>query len=108
MPVRSREDRIAYLQTLLEKEPGDPFTNYTLGLEYAALQDLDKAASLLEQALTSDPDYVPAYHQLALICLRMERKEEALTLLQTGMRIAKKVGDDHAFKEMLSLTDELI
>jgi tetratricopeptide (TPR) repeat protein len=101
------QTRLEALQQFLEKEPNDPFTRYAIALEYASLNDFQKAAASLEELIKSDPDYVPAYQQLGSIFARLDRKEEALKALDLGIQIAMANGDLHAAQEMKDAVEEM-
>jgi tetratricopeptide (TPR) repeat protein len=102
-----REDRIAKLREVLEREPDDSFTRYALALEYAGLGEKESATLLLKEVLQRDPSYVPAYHQLGLLLDQCGRREEAVNVLKEGIRYASGRGDHHAAGEMRELLAQL-
>ena len=99
--------RIDSLKKFLEAEPGDTFAHYAIGLEYASLQELQPAIEKFEEVITLDPNYVPAYHQLGLLFAKVNRKIDALKILEKGIEIAALCGDTHAKAEMAEAIDEL-
>jgi tetratricopeptide (TPR) repeat protein len=99
--------RLEALQKFLEKEPNDSFTRYAIALEYASLNDPHKAVSSLEELIKSDRDYVPAYQQLGSILAGLDRKKEALKILEQGVQIATTNGDLHAAQEMKDAVEEI-
>ena len=92
--------RIDHLLSMLEKEPGDLFLNYALGMEYA--NDLSKVADAESQfkiVLGLDPNYVPAYYQLGKLLASVLRIPEALEYYKTGLEKAKLQKNNKAINE---------
>lgn len=88
------------LQQMLQDSPDDAFLLYGLAMEHQSSEEWDDALATLDRVVTVDPDYVPAYFQKGQILARLERTEEARSSLQSGIAVARKVGDDHAVGEM--------
>ncbi|MEX2116615.1 MAG: tetratricopeptide repeat protein [Bacteroidota bacterium] len=102
-----RNDRIAQLKEFLENDPNDSFTRYALALEYAALGETPVAVSLFLDVLERDPAYVPAYQQLGFQYQKLDRKAEAIQVLQRGIEVAHERNDTHAQREMQDALDEI-
>lgn len=81
--------RLQYIQEMLEKEPNDSFLQYALSLEYAKLNDIEKAIELLEQLITKDSDYLGAYYQLGKYYEQVGKTQHAEGIYQKGILIAK-------------------
>ena len=102
-----REDRIAKLKALLERESNDSFIRYALALEYAAANEPAQALALLEDLVHRDPSYVPAYQQLGYLYQKLGRREEAVSAFRRGMEIATQQDEPHARSEMQDALDDM-
>jgi tetratricopeptide (TPR) repeat protein len=99
--------RMQTLEAFLRQNPRDPFTHYAIALEYESLEQFDQAIEKFCTVLTIDPNYVPAYHQLGLLYIQLERTSDAIATLGDGIRVAERNGDAHARSEMQEVLDEL-
>jgi tetratricopeptide (TPR) repeat protein len=95
-----RAGRIDMLLSMLEKEPGDLFLNYALGLEYANdLATVADAESQFKIVLGLDENYIPAYYQLGKLFQSLLRTPEAIQYYKTGLEKAKEKKDNKAVNE---------
>ncbi len=99
--------RLDSLLQMLEKDPEDSFLLYGIALEYNSVKDYTNAEHYLKKILNSNPDYVPAYMQLALLMENLNKIEEAKDYYLIGITAAKKTNDTKAAKEMEAFLDEL-
>ncbi len=99
--------RIEQLEKFLKITPEDPFLYHALALEYLKKEDWSKADAYFSHNLNNHGDYIPTYYHLAVLYLNQGREEEASDLLEKGLMIAKSAGDDHAYREMKSLWEEV-
>ena len=102
-----KEQRIGKLKALLEQDPNDSFSRYALALEYAGANDSNQALVLLEDHVTRDPSYVPAYQQLGYLYEKLGRLQNAAAAFNKGIEIAVQQGDRHAQSEMQDALDSL-
>jgi Tfp pilus assembly protein PilF len=102
-----KEDRIAKLKALLERESNDSFSRYALALEYAGANEPAQALALLEDLVQRDQSYVPAYQQLGYLYQKLGRMEEAISAFRRGMEIAAQQDDQHARREMQDALDDM-
>jgi tetratricopeptide (TPR) repeat protein len=70
------------------------------GGEYLKLDQPDKAAEHLRQAVTKDPKYSAAWKLLGKALADSGRKEEAIKAYEDGIKVAEEKGDKQAAKEM--------
>lgn len=85
---------------MLEREPGDLFLNYALGLEYAKdLQSVADAEAQFKIVLDINKDYIAAYYQLGQLFEKTERPEEALQFYQEGLTLARTQKNNKAINE---------
>ena len=101
------DQRIAKLKEFLANDPNDPFTRYALALEYAGKGDTERAVSMLEALIQSDPKYIPAYQQLGYAYQKLGRSDDAKEIFSRGIQAATQAGDLHARSEMQEALDEL-
>jgi len=88
------------------EDPTDPFNRYALALELAKT-DKPKAKEIFDQLILSNPDYVPAYYQAALLYLELMLNDEATKMIEAGIIQAKKQNNLKAASELRSLVDEM-
>jgi Tfp pilus assembly protein PilF len=101
-------DRIEKLNDMLRQHPDDGFLRHALGLEYVKKGEDVKARALFSSVLEIDPDYVGTYYHLAALLIRNGEKDEAVRLCETGLAACKRAGDDHAWRELNSMYEDLI
>jgi tetratricopeptide (TPR) repeat protein len=92
--------RLQLLLGLLTDQPKDSFVLFALAKEYEKLGQNESALVFYERLQAADPDYVGLYYHLGKLHERAERIDAAVTVYQSGMLVAKKVGDQHAFAEL--------
>lgn len=95
------------LEALLVESPEDAFLRYALALAYAAEGDRPAACARLAALLESDPQYVPAYFQLAQLHVEQGKSDLAKPVLARGIETARRAGDSHAEGEMRGLLEQL-
>lgn len=99
--------RLDDLRALHAEFPLDPFTHYSLALEYANAGQAEVAIAELRQLVAVKPDYIPAHQMLGQTLLRQGRVEEARAALEQGIEAASKAGNLHAATEMRGLLEEM-
>lgn len=101
-------ERIKKLQAMLEQQPGDGFLQHALALEYVKLGDDDSAGLVFKALLERDPGYVGSYYHYASLLARKGHKAEALTICEQGLEACKRGGDDHAWRELNTIYEDLL
>ena|SRR5215510_11107917 len=104
MSEPSRKQRI--LDMLLDA-PDDPELRYMLAMEYAGEGNDAQAVRCFEELIAIDPNYAPAYHMGARTLVRLDRIDEAKTMLERGIPAALAQGNQHAAGEMQELLASL-
>jgi Flp pilus assembly protein TadD len=92
--------RIDALLALLERGQDSALLRFSLGTEYAAIDDQDRAIGHLQQAVAMDRHYSAAWKALGRTLAAAGRDEEARSAFRTGIEVAGKKGDRQAAKEM--------
>ncbi len=100
-------DRLAAFAEILAADPANSFARYGLAMEHLSQGQPDAALAEFARTIEHNPDYVPAYQMSAQTLVKMNRSEEAVTLLQQGLTAAARTGNAHAASEMQGLLDEL-
>ena len=104
MTDKSRKEQI---EEMLAAEPGDAFLLYALAMEYVSAGDDEAALAEFNRLLTDSPDYVPGFLQAGQALIRLGRHGEARSILQRGIDVARRTGDDHAAEEMAEFLHSL-
>ena len=99
--------RLEKLQDLLALDPGDSFTRYAIGLEFAKAENYSEAIRVLEDLRVRDPGYVPTYYMLAGYYHHTGNDASAKLIYQEGISVARSTGDRHAMSELQSALDGL-
>ena len=93
-------ERMEKLRAMLEKDAGDPFLLFAMGMEHKKLGQTAEAVEWFRKTLAKDPGYSVAYHQAALAYEDAGELEQAKQLYREGIAVARRKGDDHAAGEM--------
>jgi Tfp pilus assembly protein PilF len=101
-------DRTERILDMLRHQPGDAFLQHALALEYIKQGADDKAEAAFRALLAADPGYVGSYYHLASLLVRMGQNDEALKVCETGLAACKQAGDDHAYRELNTIYEDLI
>jgi tetratricopeptide (TPR) repeat protein len=93
-------ERLEKLKGMLEKQPGDAFLLYGVGLELKKLGQLEEAMGYLDRVTGVDRNYCYAYHQKGLIFEAQGDVEGAKKAYRDGIEAAVRSGDGHAKGEI--------
>jgi tetratricopeptide (TPR) repeat protein len=74
------------LRAIVDDSPGNAGAHYFLGAIAVAEKNWEEAKQQFQRALRYDPDFEPAYHDLATTHLTLENPVEALATLETLRR----------------------
>ena len=88
------------LEAMLARGQDSALLRYSLGGEYLKLEQFDKAAEHLRQAVAKDPKYSAAWKLLATALADAGYKDEAIKAYEDGITVAEEKGDKQAAKEM--------
>ncbi len=92
--------RLEQLELLARKDPGDPFVQYAIALEYVSSNRLEEAAGILERLMEASPDYTAGYHQAGRVYEKLDRDDEARRCYERGIVVAQRQGDAKDLDEM--------
>lgn len=100
----SRREKI---ESLLQDSPEDVFLNYALAMELIKESEISKAREVFAKVRKLDADYVPAYFQEAQALAQENEIDEARFILEKGIEVARRTGDNHALGEMTDFAETL-
>jgi hypothetical protein len=100
---------MAQIEEMLAQDPDDAFLRYGLAMEHASSGDDAACAEVLRDliARSAAKPYVPAFLQAGQALIRLDRVDEAASILRTGVDAARRAGDLHAQGEMQGLLDSI-
>jgi hypothetical protein len=93
----SRREKI---ESMLADEPGDTFLRYSLAMELEKVGEHEASLAKFAELTRDDTPYVPAYFMAGQQLARLNRVEEARSILRDGIEAARVQGDGHAAGEM--------
>ena len=93
-------DRIASFKTFITQRPQDPFPRYGLAMEHKTRGELAEAWTVFSELLQAFPDYVPSYLMAGGTLVALGNKDKAIEVLQKGIEVATRRGDQHARREL--------
>ena len=99
--------RISTLHEILVQDPNNAIARYGLAMEYANSGKTELALEQFRKLLSSNPDYPAGYFMAAQTLVKVNRTDEARTMLESGIAAAQRKGDSHAVGEMQGMLDEL-
>jgi Tfp pilus assembly protein PilF len=91
---------IANLEKLLGTPRDGALLRFSLGMAYLKMENTEKAAGYLRDAVARDPAYSAAWRALGKALEAAGRAADALEAYRSGIAAAQKKGDKQAEKEM--------
>lgn len=88
------------IEAMLADDPADTFLRYSLAMELDKEGDHHQSLAKFAELTRDDPPYVPAFFMAAQQLARLNRSDEARTILQDGIAAATQQHDQHAAREM--------
>jgi hypothetical protein len=93
----SRREKI---EAMLADDPADTFLRYSLAMELDKEGNHDASLAKFSELTHNVPPYVPAFFMAGQKLVRLDRVEDARTILRNGIEAARAQGDSHAAGEM--------
>lgn len=93
-------DRLAKLQSMMQKNPRDPFLHYGVGMELKKLRQFSDAVAAFRAAAEVDPAYAYAYYQIGQTLELAGDVTGARAAYEQGIAAAQSAGDAHARGEI--------
>lgn len=94
------DNRLDQLRSFYEEDPEDPFTRFALAQEHLKQGHIERARSLFEALVETDPDYVGTYYHLGKLYERLDRTDDALDTYEQGIEVAREQGEQKALSEL--------
>lgn len=94
--------RLEELRNFLAETPNDPFLKYAITMEHKKLGENMKVDEGFADLITNHSDYVGSYYHYAKFLEEQGELEKSLTIYQLGLEVAKRVGNRHAYNELLA------
>ncbi|MGN6568586.1 MAG: hypothetical protein ACTHJ0_11565 [Flavipsychrobacter sp.] len=101
-------DRIERLKAFLKDSPNDSFLRHALALEYIKIGNEAGAKQMFENNLAADEAYVATYYHLGKLLERIGAQQDAITIYEKGMQVAKTAGDMHSYNELQAAYEDLV
>lgn len=88
------------IEAMLVDDPTDTFLRYSLAMELDKEGENDLSLEKLAELTRDDPPYVPAFFMSGQQLVRLNRVNEARSVLRDGIEQARQQNDSHAAGEM--------
>jgi Tfp pilus assembly protein PilF len=100
-------DKAAMLNEILQQDPQNAFARYGLAMEYAGRGDAATAMAEFDRLLEYHPDYTAGYFMAAQTLAKTGDNDRAKAYLEKGLASAQRTGNQHAYREMQAMLDDL-
>lgn len=97
------KQRLHMFEQVLALDPDDMLANNGAGECYVQLGQWQEALPHLEKAIKAKPSYTQVYLNMTSALSGLKEYEQALVMLEVGMRVAAKNGDMMPLKQMQGL-----
>src|SRR3989442_11695815 len=93
-------ERVAKLRALLDRDPDDPTSWFTLGRALLELSRWREAIDAFRHAVARNPRYTAAHRDLGRALLEAGEVAEAARVLRSALELARESGDLQTGREM--------
>lgn len=100
-------NRRSQIEAMLIEEPHDIFLRYSLAMELEKEGEHDASLAKLTELMEEDTPYVPAFFMAGQQLARLDRLDDAKSVLRNGIDQAQQSGDSHAAAEMSEFLQNL-
>ena len=94
------QERLTAFQKFAALRPDDPFTRYSLAMQYRSMGLLEEAVREFQELGRRTPDYVPTWLMLGQALETLGRGAEAAQAYQDGIAAAIRQSNHHARSEL--------
>jgi tetratricopeptide (TPR) repeat protein len=101
------QDRIAQFRKMAQDDPENELGHFRLGQLLMEDNQFEDAARSFQRTLVLSPAFSKVYHLLAQCQLKLGRRDEAVTTLKEGFKVADQRGDKMPREDMAKLLAEL-
>jgi tetratricopeptide (TPR) repeat protein len=99
-------NRIEQFKKMAEADPSNEIGHFSLGREYVAIGQYESAVHSLQRVIELNPNISKAYQLLGQSLLKLNRRDEAITALTAGVKLADTRGEIPPRNEMVQLLKE--
>ncbi|MCL4784989.1 MAG: hypothetical protein KJZ70_18330 [Bryobacterales bacterium] len=99
--------RLEKIREMLTQNPTDSFLLYALANEYKNAGDLTQAIAGYRHLMSVNPDYVASYYHCGQTLEAAGDAKAAAATYDTGIEVARRIGDMHALSELQGVRDLL-
>jgi len=92
--------RLEKIEAMLVDEPDDVFLRYSRAMELDKAGEHERSLAGLRELCEGTAPYVPAFFMSGQQLTRLDRVEEARSVLRAGIESARSQNDSHAAAEM--------
>jgi len=82
LKANDRKNAILQLKAIIVEKPTNPSAYYYLGSIYFEEKDYERAAEFLQRTLILNPDFEPAYYDIAAALINANKPDDALKVLE--------------------------
>ena len=100
-------DKIEKLKEMISKFPNDCFSRHALAMELLKIGNIEDAVHEMEELLLVDPNYVGTYYHLAKAYEKLQQYNNALEVLERGIKVAMARAAHHDLRELNGALDHL-
>ena len=94
------EERLAAFQKFAAARPDDPFTRYSLAMQYRSMGRLAEAVEAFRELARRAPDYVPTWLMLGQALEALGQGGDAAQAYRAGIAAATRQSNQHARGEL--------
>ncbi|GAB5552455.1 MAG: hypothetical protein Sapg2KO_20460 [Saprospiraceae bacterium] len=94
--------RLEKLQVLFNESPQDSFLWFAIAKEYEKMGQSNKALEFYQKLVEEAPDDVGTYYHLGKLYEQQDKLSAAFQIYLKGIKIATKIGDQHAKGELMA------
>ena len=100
-------DRIEALRTMLIADPANKLARYGLAMELVKIGDVDAGLTEFQYLMEHHPEYAAAYYHAGRVLESQGRTEEAREVMEKGIEVTTRIGDQHTRSELQAALDML-
>src|SRR5688572_21644766 len=101
------QERIAQFRKMASDDPDNELGHFRLGQLYMEAQDYEEAIKSFCRTIELSPQFSKVYQLLGSCLLKVNRRSEAIEILQNGWKTADERGDKMPRDEMGKMLKEL-
>lgn len=100
--------KIQLLETLVRRNPADPFALYALAIELRNEERFEEARTAFSSVKQNFPLYLPNYYHLGAELERIGDVASAEAVYREGIRLAEQQSDIHARDELARALQQIV